>query len=76
MDELAKHIERSLKKRGLCLIWEDELERYWPSQKINRADQEEQIETFAKSHGWMVSILTTDSGVIRAIFAHHRPAPH
>ena len=68
MDELAKHIERSLKKRGFCLVLEDELERCWPSEKIKRADREKQIQIFAKSRGWIVSILNTDSGVMRAIF--------
>jgi hypothetical protein len=78
MDELAKHIERSLKERGFCLVLEDELERCWPSEKIKGADREKQIQTFAKSRGWIVSILDTDSGVMRAIFARHsrRAAPH
>jgi len=71
MDELAKHIERTVKERGFCLVLEDELERYWPSERIRRADREEQIQTFAKSHGWIVSILNTDSGVMRAIFECH-----
>jgi hypothetical protein len=68
MAELAKHIERTLKERGFCVVFEDDLERCWPSEEIEPADREEQIETFAESHGWMVSILNTDSGVIRAIF--------
>jgi len=68
MDELAKHIERSLKKRGFCLVLEDELERCWPSKKIKREDREEQIQDFAKSHGWTVSVLDTESGVVRAMF--------
>ena len=78
MDELAKHIEQSLKERGFCLVLEDELERCWRSEKIKRADREKQIQTFAKSRGWIVSILNTDSGVMRAIFARHsrRVAPH
>jgi hypothetical protein len=76
MDELAKHIEQRLKERGFCLVLEDALERCWPSHEINRPDREEQIETFAKTHGWMVSFLTADSGVMRAIFARHRPEPH
>jgi hypothetical protein len=71
MDELAKHIERTVKERGFCLVLEDELERCWPSEKIRHADREEQIQTFAKSHGWIVSILNTDSGVMRAIFECH-----
>jgi hypothetical protein len=69
MDQLANHIERSLKERGFCLVLEDQLERCWPSQGITHADREEQIQTFAESHGWIVSSLTTDSGVMRAIFA-------
>jgi hypothetical protein len=67
MDELAKHIERSLKERGFCVLLEDELERCWPSE-IKRGDREKQILTFAKSRGWVVSILNTDSGDMRAIF--------
>ena len=62
MDELAKHIERSLKERAFCLVFEEELERCWPSE-IKRADREKQIQTFAKSRGWIVSILNTDSGM-------------
>jgi hypothetical protein len=68
MDELAEYIERGLKERGFCLVLEEQLERCWPSEKIKRADRKEQIQTFAKSRGWMVSILKTDSGVMRAIF--------
>jgi hypothetical protein len=71
MDELAKHIERSLRERGFCVVFEDELERYWPSEKIKLGDREKQIQTFAKSHGWIVSILDADSGAMRAIFEYH-----
>ena len=48
MDELAKHIGRSLKERGFCIVFEDELERCWPTEKIDRGDREEQIRTFAQ----------------------------
>jgi hypothetical protein len=67
MDELAKHIERSLRERGFCVVLEDELKRCWPSGKINRADREKDIESFAKSRGWKVAILNTDFGA-RAVF--------
>ena len=67
MDELAKHIERSLRERGFCVVLEDELERAWPSGKINRVDREKDIESFAESRGWKVAILNTDSGA-RAVF--------
>jgi len=68
MTELAKHIERTLKERGFCVVFEDELERCWPSAEIKPADREEELEIFAESHGWIVSILNTDSDVMRAIF--------
>jgi hypothetical protein len=78
MDELAKQIERRLKERAFHLVLEDELERCWPSEKIKPADREKQIQTFAKSRRWIASILDTDSGVIRAIFARQSrtAAPH
>ena len=68
MDELAKHIERSLRERGFCVVLEDELERCWSTEKIKRAHREKQIQSFAESRGWIVSILNPDSGVMRAIF--------
>jgi len=70
MDTLAKHIERCLKEREFCLVFEDELERCWPSKEIDPTEREEAIQTFAESHGWSVSVLNTDSGLTRAIFTH------
>jgi len=67
MDELAKYIERSLREGGFCVVLEDELERCWPSGKINHADREKDIESFAESRGWKVAVLNTDSGT-RAVF--------
>jgi hypothetical protein len=69
MDTLTKRIERCLEERGFCLVWEDELERWWPSEKIARAEREKQIQTFAKFRGWSASVLDTDSGLTRAIFS-------
>ena len=67
MDELAKYIERNLKERGFCVVLEDELERCWP----NETDREKDIQSFAESRGWIVSILNSDSGATRAIFEPH-----
>ena len=67
MDELATYIERSLKERGFCVVLEDELERCWP----NETDREKDIQSFAESRGWIVSLLNSDSGATRAIFEHH-----
>ena len=68
MDTLTEHIERRLKEREFCLVFEKELERYWPSQKIDPTERENQIQTFAKSHGWNASVLNTDSGLVRVLF--------
>ena len=68
MYELARHIEQSLKERGFCVVCEDELERCWPSEKIDLGDRQEMIQSFAKSRGWNVSVLNSDSGGTRAIF--------
>ena len=67
LERLAKHIARQLKERKFCLVFEDQLERCWPSERIKRAERESQIQAFAKSRGWSASILDSDSG-IRAIF--------
>jgi len=68
VDKLVKHIEGQLKERAFYLVFEAELERYWPTEKIKRAERERQIQAFAKSHGWSASILDTGSGQTRAIF--------
>jgi hypothetical protein len=76
MDELAKHIEQTLKERGFCVVLDDELERCWPIEKVDRGDRETEIHVFAKSRGWIVSILNTDSGVTSAIFEPLTEGPH
>ena len=40
MDKLVKYVERSLKERDFCIVLEDELERCWPSEKVDPADRE------------------------------------
>jgi hypothetical protein len=67
MNELAKQIELSLKEREFCVVLEDELERCWSS-KIKDTDREKQIQMFAKSRGWIVSIRNIEAGGLRAIF--------
>jgi len=66
---LAKQIERRLKEREFYLVLEGELERCWPSQMIERTEREEQIKSFAKSHGWNASVVYSNSGLTRAIFS-------
>ena len=76
MDTLAQHIERNLKEREFCVVFEDELERCWPSEKMDHGEREKEIQTFAKLHGWNASIINTDSGLLRAIFWRQTEAPH
>jgi hypothetical protein len=68
MDELAKHIERRLKERAFCVVFQDEIERCWPRRKFKRVELDEQMQVFANSHGWSVSIHDFESDRIGAIF--------
>jgi hypothetical protein len=67
-EALAGHIERRLKERAFCVLFEDEIERCWPRKNVGRTEREEQIQAFAKSNGWSASILDFDSGRTRALF--------
>jgi hypothetical protein len=67
LETLAKRIEWQIKQRGFCVVFEDEVERYWPSEKIKPAERLNQIEAFAKSRGWNASILNTETGGTRVI---------
>jgi hypothetical protein len=64
---LAEHIAANLAERAFCVVFEDDLERCWPSEMVERAEREKEIQFFAKSQGWTAVILTVDSGS-RAIF--------
>ena len=68
-ERLAKHIERNLKQREFCVLFEHDVDRYWPSQKIELAERERQIQAFANSRGWKAFILDTDCGRTRAVFS-------
>jgi hypothetical protein len=70
LDTPAKHIEHQLKERGFCVVFEDELAHWWPSENIQPAEREGQIKDFAESRGWTASILESDSGYTRAIFEY------
>jgi len=67
-ETLAEQIQRRLKERAFCIVFEDEIERFWPRKNVGRTEREEQIQAFAKSRGWSVSIHDFDSGHTRAIF--------
>ena len=65
MKTLAKHIQESLNNKKSCTIFESELERVWPSEKIKRLEREEKIRAFANAYGLTADIR--DPG-IRVIF--------
>ena len=67
MDKLARRIERDLEERHFCVVFEDEVQRCWPSEKLGQMEREEEIQAFAKSRGWKASIYNSD-GLTRAIF--------
>ena len=64
---LAAHIAAHLRGRAFCVVFEDDLERCWPSERVEPAEREKEIQFFAESQGWTAVILTGDSGS-RAIF--------
>jgi hypothetical protein len=68
LEALAKHIDRQLKEREFCVVFEDELARCWPIEEIKAAERAEQIKGFAKSHRWRLSMSNYDSVYTAAIF--------
>jgi hypothetical protein len=70
---LAKHVATHLEERTFCVVFEDDLERCWPSERLERAVREREIQSFARFQGWVAVILTGDSG-IRAIFRKPEPS--
>jgi hypothetical protein len=75
MQKLAAMIEERLKKRAFCLVFDPELQRCWPLEKMDSVEREREIEAFARSRGWHVAVLPVESGT-RAIFQERafRPA--
>jgi len=68
LDALAIHVEWHLTGRSFCIVFEDQVERYWPIEKITEAERERQIQAFAESHGWNAFMHKTDFDRTRAIF--------
>jgi hypothetical protein len=64
---LAGKIAQQLKARDFCLVFATELERCWPSDRLDRGEREKQIEAFAKSYGWSASVLDIDAQISEEI---------
>ena len=67
MKTLTNHIAARIGERAFCVVFEDELERCWPGNKIAEARRRGDIQNFAESHGWTAAILEGAFGT-RAIF--------
>jgi hypothetical protein len=68
MKTLTKHVGAQLEERAFCVVFEDDLERCWPSMKMARSVRESEIHCFAESQGWIAAILEGEFGM-RAIFS-------
>jgi hypothetical protein len=67
MKTLAKHVAAQLNARAFCVVFENDVERCWPSNKITHAKRKRKIESFAESQGWTAAVLESGFGT-RAIF--------
>ena len=68
LDALAINIEWYLTGRSFCIVFEDQVDRYWPSKAFTDSERERQIQAFAESHGWNVFLHKSDVDRTRAIF--------
>jgi muramoyltetrapeptide carboxypeptidase LdcA involved in peptidoglycan recycling len=67
MKTLAKHVVERLEERALCLVFENDVERCWPSNKITHAKRTEEIQSFAESQDWTAAVVEGGFGT-RVIF--------
>ena len=67
MKTLAKDIAAKLEEGAFCVVFEDDLERCWPSNKMPQTRRKKEIQNFARSQGWTAAILDGAFGT-RAIF--------
>jgi len=67
MKTLTKDVATKLGEGAFRVVFEDDLERCWPSNKMPQARRKKEIQDFARSHGWTAAILEGAFGT-RAIF--------
>ena len=72
MKTLANHIAAGIGERAFCVVFEDDLERCWPSNEMEEAKRKREIQNFAQSYGWTAAILEGAFGT-RAIFEGSSP---
>ena len=57
MKALTKHVATGIGERAFCVVFEEDLERCWPSNKMPQGKRDREIKNFAQSHGWTAAIL-------------------
>ena len=70
---LAKHIAAQLEERAFCVVFEDDLNRCWPTNHMEPTTWCREIHSFAEAHGWSVVIVDTGVFGTRAIFQRLQP---
>ena len=71
-DVFEEVIAQQIKGRGYCVVFDHDLERCWPRNKMARAERETKIQGFAESQGWNATILENGFGAM-AIFRRLEP---
>lgn len=61
MDALYRHIDDRLRTRKSCVVFENELQRVWPTEKKERAKRAAAIERFARAYG--LTAMIHDPGI-------------
>ena len=67
MKVLARQIKKEITDRGVCAVYESDLDRVWP----NKKNREAAIRKFAHSHAW--TLAHYKEGFV-AVFAKPRPS--
>jgi hypothetical protein len=65
---LAKHVAVRLRERAFCVVFEDDLERGWPSKGMAPEIRGRTIQDFAESQGWSAAIVDSGFGT-KAVFS-------
>jgi len=70
---LAKDIAAQLEERAFCVVFEDDLNRCWPSNDMEPTTRLREIHRFAAAHGWSAAIVDTGLFGTRVIFQRLEP---
>ncbi len=63
MKTLAERVAARLEERAFCVVFESDLERCWPSNKMTRTKRKREIQSFAESQGWTAAVLEGGFGM-------------